>query len=97
MRQYVIRFCPNLHLTSSQQSDTNQLQVGPLCTEEIQEANEYWTKKAQTGLAVKLEKGDFKTLSLFLDDEGIIRVGVRVAPNLLSYVGKYPTPLPYDH
>lgn len=94
---YVFRFCRNLHLKSSQQSDTNQVQVGPLSTEEIQDAEEYWTKKAQTGLAVKLEKGDFKTLSPFLDDKGIIRVGGRVDPNLLSHDGKCPALLPYDH
>ena len=94
---YVIRFCRNLHLKLSQQRDTNQLQVGPPSTKEIQDAEEYWTKKAQTGLAVKLEKGKLKTLSPFFDDKGIMRVGGRVDPHLLSYDGKYPALLPYDH
>ena len=94
---YVIRFCRKLHLKLSQQSDTNQLQVGLPSTKEIQDAEEYWTKKAQTGLAVKLEKGELKTLSPFFDDKGIMRVGGRVDPNLLSYDGKYSALLPYDH
>ena len=95
VKAYVIRFCRNLHLKLSQQSDINQAQVGPLSTEEIQDAEEYWKKKAQTGLAVKLEKGDLKTLSPFFGDKGIMRVGGRVDPNLLSYDGKYLALLPY--
>ena len=38
---YVIRFCRKLHLKLSQQSDTNQLQVGLPSTKEIQDAEEY--------------------------------------------------------
>ena len=45
----------------------------------------------------RLEKGDFKTLSPFSDDKGLTRVGGRVNPNLLSYDGKSPALLPYDH
>ena len=94
---YVLRFCRNLRLKSSLQSDNNQVQVGPIGAEEIKDAEEYWAKKAQTGLSDRLEKGDFKTLSPFIDDKGIIRVGGRVDPNLLSYDGKGPALLPYDH
>ena len=94
---YVIRFCRKLHLKLSQQSDTNQLQVGLPSTKEIQDAEEYGTKKAQTGLAVKLEKRELKTLSPFFDDKGVMRVGGRVDPNLLSFDGKYQALLPYDH
>ena len=46
---YVLRFCRNLRLKSSQQSDNNQVQVGPIDAEEIKDAEEYWAKKAQTG------------------------------------------------
>ena len=94
---YVLRFCRNLCLKSSQQSDNNPVQVGSISAEEIKDAEEYWTKKAQTGLTDRLGKGDFKTLSPFIDDKGIIRVGGRVDPNLLSYDGKSPALLPYDH
>ena len=45
-------------------------------------------RKQKTGLEVKLEKGDLKTLGPFFDDEAI-RVGGHVNPNLLSYDGKY--------
>lgn len=90
MTAYVVRFCRNLRLKSSQQNDNNQVQVGPLGTEEIQDAEEYWAKEAQTGLSGRIEKGDSKTLSPFTDDKGIIRVGGRVDSNLLSYDGKSP-------
>ena len=80
MTAYVLRFCRNLGLKSSQQSDNNPVQVGSISAVEIKDAEEYWTKKAQTGLKDRLEKGDFKTLSPFIDDKGIIRVGGRVDP-----------------
>ena len=44
-----------------------------------------------------MEKGDFKTLSPFFNGKGIIRVGGRVNPDLLSYEGYQPALLPHDH
>ncbi|PFX25190.1 Retrovirus-related Pol polyprotein from transposon 17.6 [Stylophora pistillata] len=84
-------------LKLSQKNDNSQVQAGPPSTEEIQDAKEYWAKKAQTGLSGRMEKGDFKTLSPFTDEKGIIRVGGRLDLNLLSYDGKSPVLLTYHH
>ena len=94
---YVFRFCRNIRLKSSRESDNNDVHVGPLSSNEIESAEEYWTKQAQTGLFERVVKGDFKTLSPFGDDKGIFRVGGRVDPHLFSYDGKCPALLPRDH
>ena len=94
---YVFRFCHNLRLKSRQETNAQEKRVGPLSAEEIQVSEEYWTKQAQSSLYKRMEKGDFKTLSPFFDGKGIIRVGGRVNPDLLSYEGNHPTLLPHDH
>ena len=94
---YVFRFCHNLRLKSRQETNAQEKRVGPLSAEEIQVSEEYWTKQAQSSLYKRMEKGDFKTLSPFFDGKGIIRVGGRVNPDLLSYEGNHPALLPHDH
>ena len=94
---YVIRFCRNIRTKSNRDKEHNQVYVGPLNAEEIERAEEYWTKKAQAGLSAGITKGNFKSLSPFVDDKGIIRVGGRVDPALVSYVGKHAALLPHDH
>lgn len=94
---YVLRFCRNLRLKSRRENDNNNVHVGPLSSNEIESAEEYWTKQAQAGLSERVSKGDFKTLSPLVDDTGIIRVGGRVDPHLFSYDGKCPVLLPHDH
>ena len=44
-----------------------------------------------------MKKGDFKTLSPFLDTQGIIRVGGRVNPRLATYDNTRPALLPRKH
>lgn len=97
MTSYVLRFCRNLRLKSSRENDNNDVHVGPLSSNEIESAEEYWTKQAQAGLSERVAKGDFKTLSPLVDDTGIIRVGGRVDPHLFSYNRKCPALLPHDH
>ena len=47
---------------------------GPLTPEELLQAELFWIRDAQKSLA----KGEFKTVSPFIDDKGIIRVGERL-------------------
>ena len=93
---YVMRFCHNLQVKSNQ-TDNQEPNMGPLTAAEIESAEEYWLKVAQSGLTQRLEKGDFKTLTPFVDDRSIIRVGGRVDPSLLSYDNKHPALLPHKH
>ena len=44
-----------------------------------------------------MKKGNFKTLSPFNDDKGIIRVGGRVDRAIVTYEAKHPILLPADH
>ena len=71
--------------------------MGPLNALEIEDAEEYWLKFAQYGLPQKMQRGDFKTLTPYADENGIIRVVGRVDPSLLSYDNTRPVLLPYKH
>ena len=63
MTAYVLRFCQNLRLKLSQETNAKEKQFGPLSAEEIQDAEEHWTKQAQSSLFERMQKGDFKTLT----------------------------------
>ena len=97
MTAYVFRFCRNLRARSCREREDKDVYIGPLNAEEIDRAEEHWVKKAQAGLSTKIAKGEFKTLSLFTDDKGIIRIGGRVDPALVSYDERHAALLPYDH
>jgi hypothetical protein len=45
----------------------------------------------------RMKKGDFKTITPFVDPKGIIRVGGRVNPSLVSYDNTRPALLPRNH
>ena len=94
---YVIRFCHNIRSRSSRDKEKNQVNVGPLNAEEIVCKEEYWIKRAQAGLSAGVAKGSYKSLSPFVDDKGIVRVGGRVDPALVSYDAKHAALLPHDH
>ena len=70
---------------------------GPLTPEELSKAEMYWVKRAQVNLHKRMRKGDFKPLSPFVDDRGVIRVGGRVEKAVLSYDTRHPALLPDDH
>ena len=54
-------------------------------------------KDAQRELTKRLQKGEFQSLSPFVDDQGTIRVGGRVDTALVSYDAKHPILLPSNH
>ena len=70
---------------------------GPLTKEELAKAEKFWVKKMQVKLHSHMEKGEFKTLSAFVDNEGVIRVGGRVDSAIVSYETRHPALLPSDH
>ena len=59
--------------------------MGLLNAEEIT-CVEYWIKKAHAGLSVGIAKGSYKSLSPFVGDKGIVQVGGRVNPVVVSYI-----------
>ena len=73
---YVFRFCYNLRRKSRQETNAQEKRVGPLSAEEIQDLEKYWTKKTQSSLFKRMEKGDFKTLSFSTGKVSSESVGV---------------------
>eukprot|EP00057_Strongylocentrotus_purpuratus_P008606 XP_011663080.1 PREDICTED: uncharacterized protein LOC100889075 [Strongylocentrotus purpuratus] len=81
-----------------------KIQKGPkpddkvtLSPTELDSAEKYWVKRAQISLLPRLEKGEFKVLTPFVDDDGVIRVGGRVENLVTSYESKHPALLPASH
>ena len=57
----------------------------------------FWIKEAQRDLHHRKEKGEFKSLSKFQDDKGVIRVGGKVDKAIISYDTKHPAIHPSKH
>ena len=70
---------------------------GPLTPEELERAEIFWIKAAQNDLHRRKEKGEFKSLSPFLDGKGVLRVGGRMDEAIVSYDAKHPALLPGNH
>ena len=70
---------------------------GSLTPEELLQAELFWIKDAQKSLHDRMAKGEFKTLSPFTDEKGIIRVGGRLDKAIVSYETKHPALLPSTH
>ena len=70
---------------------------GPLTPEELKKAEMSWIRNAQEELKSRMKNGEFKTLSPFIDDKGIIRVGGRIDKAIVSYEEKHPVLLPNEH
>ena len=70
---------------------------GPLIPEGLAKAERFWIKEAQTPLHSLMTKGEFKNLSPFTDEQGVVRVGGRVDQAIMSYDTRHPVLLPSDH
>ena len=53
-----------------------------------------WIRNAQNDLKSRIKNGEFKTLRLFIDEKGIIRVGGRIDKAIESYEEKHSLLLP---
>lgn len=61
---------------------------------ELRKAEMSWIKSVQMDLKSRMRNGDFKSLSLFIDDKEIIRVGGRINKVIVSYEEEHPVLLP---
>ena len=86
------KFLPKL-----KQTNASQMCQGPLSVQELEKGRKHVIKHAQRSLQHRLVKNEFKMLSPFVDDEGIIRVGGCVNKAIVSYETKHPVLLPHDH
>lgn len=95
---YVIRFYSNIKM----KKEKKDLNLEPLCTDELQQArntiikrtqHQYW-KKEITMLQKGISPPGLKALTPFLDSEGICRVGGRLQNAPLPYNQKHPILIP---
>lgn len=65
--------------------------------EELKKAEMSWIRSAQKDLKSPMKNGDFKTLSPFVDDKAIIRVGGRIDKAIVSHEERHPVLRPNEH
>ena len=98
---WMIRFVDNLKakvITGRAESQSNtKIKNDCLKPNELQEAELLWIKDAQKEIQSRELNGEFKMLSPFKDENGVIRVGGRVDKALVSYDTKHPILLPNKH
>ena len=70
---------------------------GPLMPDELKKAEMSWIRNAQNDLKSRIKNGEFKTLRLFIDDKGFVRVGGRIDKANESYEEKHPVLLPNEN
>ncbi|GFU44462.1 uncharacterized protein TNCV_1505901 [Trichonephila clavipes] len=63
---------------------------GPLTTSEVNNAETWLIKQDQSGINLSDPSGNLKSLNLFQDDKGILRVGGRLEKASIPYNQKHP-------
>ncbi|GFY16328.1 integrase catalytic domain-containing protein [Trichonephila clavipes] len=63
---------------------------GPLTTSEVNNAETYLIKQDQRGINLSDPSGNLKSLKIFQDDKGIMRVGGRLEKAYIPYSQKHP-------
>ena len=58
-------------------------------------AEDYWVRRAHSSLHQGIQKGELASLTPFINGSGIIKVGARTDPTLMSYDNQHATLLPY--
>ena len=91
---YVLRFVRNIQRSFENLPRTKV----PLTAEEISSAEKSWIRQLQVSIPkMKDYKKTKESLSLFEDDENIIRCRGRIEASSLPYDTKFPILLPSDH
>ncbi|GFW25846.1 integrase catalytic domain-containing protein [Trichonephila clavipes] len=63
---------------------------GPLTTSEVNDAETWLIKQDQSGINISDPSGNLKSLNIFQDDKGILRVGGRLEKASIPYSQKHP-------
>ncbi|GFX16772.1 integrase catalytic domain-containing protein [Trichonephila clavipes] len=63
---------------------------GPLTTSEVNDAETWLIKQDQSGINLSDPSSNFKSLNIFQDDKGILRVGGRLEKASIPYSQKHP-------
>ncbi|GFW56323.1 integrase catalytic domain-containing protein [Trichonephila clavipes] len=63
---------------------------GPLTTSEVNDAETWLIKQNQSGINLSDPSGNLKSLNIFQDDKGVLRVGGRLEKASIAYSQKHP-------
>ncbi|GFS79606.1 integrase catalytic domain-containing protein [Trichonephila clavipes] len=63
---------------------------GPLTTSEVNDAETWLIKQDQSGINLSDPSGNLKSLNIFQDDKGVLRVGGRLEKASIPYSQKHP-------
>ncbi|GFX90147.1 integrase catalytic domain-containing protein [Trichonephila clavipes] len=63
---------------------------GPLTTSEVNDAETWLIKQDQSGINLSDPSGNLKSLNIFQDDKGVVRVGGRLEKASIPYSQKHP-------
>ncbi|GFW87574.1 integrase catalytic domain-containing protein [Trichonephila clavipes] len=63
---------------------------GPLTTNEVNDAETWLIKQDQSGINLSDPSGNLKSLNIFQDDKGVLRVGRRLEKAVIPYSRKHP-------
>lgn len=98
---YALRFIRRLRARGRKEAAEEEKALepedGPLSPEELNCVEMHWLKESQKTLKDRLSKGEFRNLSPYVDQEGVLRVGGRADKALVSYETRHPVLLPRDH
>ena len=98
---YALRFIRRLRVRGRKEAAEEEKALepedGPLSPEELNCVETHWLKESQKTLKDHLSKGEFRNLSPYVDQEGVLRVGGRADKALVSYETRHPVLLPRDH
>ena len=87
---YVLRFVSNLR--------SSERRKGLLLVEELERAEVLLLKEAQISLHEKYNKGQLKSLTPFIDENGLLRVGGRLdKAEFLTFDSRHPVLIPAHH
>ncbi|KAI8431622.1 hypothetical protein MSG28_016101 [Choristoneura fumiferana] len=98
---FILRFCKNIKLPREQRNLQSTLSL-----DEIRAATKHWIGKVQLDAfkeeIVMVKQGklvckSLQKLSVFVDDENMLRVGGRLRKSALPYGAKHPYLIPKDH
>eukprot|EP00057_Strongylocentrotus_purpuratus_P004826 XP_003729535.1 PREDICTED: uncharacterized protein LOC100892047 [Strongylocentrotus purpuratus] len=90
----VLKFVKKLKARrGNQEKETSKGMTPP----ELEEGERYIIRDVQKGMESRIKKGELKSLSPFIDDYRVIRVGGRIDKAMTSFEHKHPALLPYGH